>query len=65
MKEHITDGTPCWCNPELNFKDPETGETFNTVWVNDGNSILNYSYDEVVNKKHLPKNLKLIRTITE
>ena len=24
-REHITDGSPCWCNPELNYKDPETG----------------------------------------
>ena len=28
--EHITDGQPCWCNPELNYKDPETGAE---VWV--------------------------------
>lgn len=24
-REHITDGTPCWCNPEINYTDPETG----------------------------------------
>lgn len=30
MKEHITDGKPCWCNPELNYKDPETGAE---IWV--------------------------------
>lgn len=29
-REHITDGSPCWCNPELNYKDPETGAE---VWV--------------------------------
>lgn len=23
--EHITDGRPCWCEPETNYKDPETG----------------------------------------
>jgi hypothetical protein len=28
--EHITDGTPCWCNPELDYVDPETGVK---VWV--------------------------------
>ena len=28
--EHITDGQPCWCNPELNYKDPKTGAE---VWV--------------------------------
>lgn len=29
-REHITNGTPCWCHPELNHKDPDTG---NEVWV--------------------------------
>ncbi len=24
-REHITDGTPCWCNPEKKYKDPDTG----------------------------------------
>ena len=24
-REHITDGTPCWCNPETTYIDPETG----------------------------------------
>jgi len=24
-REHITDGNPCWCNPEINYVDPETG----------------------------------------
>lgn len=23
--EHITDGSPCWCNPETDYVDPETG----------------------------------------
>ena len=23
--EHITDGTPCWCNPETTYVSPETG----------------------------------------
>ena len=31
--EHITDGTPCWCDPELDYKDPETGAE---VWVHRG-----------------------------
>ena len=25
MKEHITDGSPCWCNPEMTYKDPING----------------------------------------
>ena len=29
-REHITDGSPCWCNPELNYVDPDTGAK---VWV--------------------------------
>ena len=24
-QEHITDGNPCWCNPETDYVDPETG----------------------------------------
>lgn len=24
-REHITDGTPCWCNPETTYISPETG----------------------------------------
>ena len=28
--EHITDGSPCWCNPEMTYKDPINGAE---VWV--------------------------------
>ena len=24
-REHITDGSPCWCEPETVYKDPDTG----------------------------------------
>lgn len=24
-REHITDGTPCWCNPETTYTAPDTG----------------------------------------
>ena len=24
-REHITDGTPCWCGPEAVYTDPDTG----------------------------------------
>ena len=27
-REHITDGTPCWCDPETKYIDSDTG-----VWV--------------------------------
>jgi hypothetical protein len=29
-REHITDGSPCWCNPELNYRDPDTGTE---LWI--------------------------------
>ena len=29
-QEHVTDGSPCWCNPELDYKDPDTGVE---VWI--------------------------------
>ncbi len=25
VQEHITDGSPCWCEPETSYTDPETG----------------------------------------
>jgi len=25
QRQHITDGSPCWCKPETNYTDPETG----------------------------------------
>ena len=25
--DHITDGTPCWCNPETTYTDPNTGKS--------------------------------------
>ena len=24
-RKHITDDTPCWCNPETTYVDPDTG----------------------------------------
>ena len=30
QQEHVTDGSPCWCNPELDYKDPDTGAE---VWI--------------------------------
>lgn len=24
-REHITDGNPCWCNPDTHYTDPDTG----------------------------------------
>ncbi len=28
--EHVTDGSPCWCNPEMGYRDPDTGAE---VWI--------------------------------
>ena len=25
QREHITDGSRCWCNPDIDYIDPETG----------------------------------------
>jgi hypothetical protein len=30
---HVTDGTKCWCEPELDYKDPDTGAE---VWIHRG-----------------------------
>jgi hypothetical protein len=24
-RQHVTDGNPCWCDPETSYTDPETG----------------------------------------
>jgi hypothetical protein len=24
-RQHVTDGSPCWCEPEISYTDPETG----------------------------------------
>jgi len=51
-------------NLEINvYIDPSTKEHYNLVFVEQGKYILNYIHDEVVNKKHINKNLKLLKTI--
>jgi len=30
QREHITDGSPCWCSLDLDYVDPETGAK---VWI--------------------------------
>ena len=30
QREHVTDGSQCWCSPEMTYKDPENGAE---VWV--------------------------------
>jgi hypothetical protein len=24
-RQHVTDGSPCWCEPEISYTNPETG----------------------------------------
>ena len=31
--EHETDGEECWCDPEIRWVDPETGETYSEPLV--------------------------------
>ena len=38
-------------------KDPDNGEIYNLVSLAQGKYILNFAFNEVVNKKQLPKNL--------
>lgn len=35
-RKHTTDGTPCWCNPETTYTDPDTGAS--VVVHNDADS---------------------------
>lgn len=30
QRQHVTDGSVCWCNPTMTYKDPDTGAE---VWV--------------------------------
>ena len=39
------------------YNDPSTKEQYNLVWIDQGKYVLNLSWDEVVNKKQLPKTL--------
>ena len=41
------------------YYDPETRLTYNLVWIEQGKYVLNLISDEVVNKEHVAKNLKL------
>jgi hypothetical protein len=25
QRQHVTDGSPCWCEPEISYTDPKTG----------------------------------------
>lgn len=46
------------------YQDTSTRETYNLVFVEQGKYVLNLVHDEVVNRKHVNKDLKLIKTLT-
>jgi hypothetical protein len=45
------------------YTNPDTRQTYNLVWINQGKYVLNLEYDTVVNKTHIPQNFKLKETI--
>ena len=47
------------------YNDPSTKDQYNLVFVDKGKYVLNYIHDEVVNKKQINKDLKLIKTLSE
>ena len=49
-------------NPEVELRiyiDPKTRYSYNLVWIEQGKYVLNLISDQVVNKTHVEKNLKL------
>jgi hypothetical protein len=46
------------------YSDPSTKEQYNLVFVEQGKYVLNLIHDEVVNKEHIDKHLKLIKTLS-
>jgi len=53
------------CEIEIRtYNDPSTMEQYNLVYIDKGKYVLNYIHDEVVNKTHVPNNLKLVARLT-
>ena len=46
------------------YNDASTKEQYNLVFVEQGKYVLNYFHDQVLNNKHINKNLQLRRIIT-
>lgn len=46
------------------YNDPSVMEQYNLVFIDKGKYVLNYVHDEVVNKKQVNKDLKLIKILT-
>jgi hypothetical protein len=47
------------------YRDTESKEQYNLVWIENGKYVLNYEFNEIVNKKQLNKSIQLIKTITK
>ena len=45
------------------YINPDTKQTYNLVWINQGKYVLNLEYDTIVNKTHIPQSFKLKETI--
>ena len=53
--------------PEIEIRiytNPSTKDEYNLVFINKGKYVLNLVHDEVVNKKQIDKDLKLVKTLT-
>lgn len=46
------------------YKDNLTNEQYNLVWIDKGKYVLNYVFNEVVNKEQIEKTMQLIKLIT-
>ncbi len=46
------------------YNDLITNEQYNLVWIDKGKYVINYIFDDIVNKKQITKDIKLIKTIT-
>lgn len=46
------------------YNEPSTKEQYNLVFIDKGKYVLNLVHDEVVNKTHVSKDLKLVKTLS-
>ena len=53
------------CELEIRiYNDPSTKEQYNLVYIDKGKYVLNYVYDEVVNKTQVADNLRLVKKLS-
>ncbi len=46
------------------YNDISTKEQYNLVWIEKGKYVINYVFDDIVNKQQIENNIKLVKTIT-